>query len=72
MLKSNERTYTEYAVEVNNDNGFVRQIEVFDSYEKACEFVDEYNEFLVEDEYLNIIFIDYDENDNEIGFGTVC
>ena len=64
--------YTEFAVEVNNNNGFVRQIEVFDSYEKACEFVKEYNEFLVADEYLNIIFIDYDENDNEIGFGTVC
>ena len=51
--------YTEYAVEVNNDKGFVRQIEVFDSYEKACEFSLEYNEFLVADEYLNIIFIDF-------------
>lgn len=64
--------YTEYAVEVNNTHGFVRQIDVFDSYEKACEFADNYNGALSEDEYLNIIFIDYNENDDEIGFGTVC
>lgn len=64
--------YTEYAVEVNNDKGFVRQIEVFDSYEKACEFAASCDDVLFEDEYFNIIFIDYDENDNEIGFGTVC
>ena len=72
MSEAKECAYTEYAVEVNNNKGFVRQIDVFDSYEKAREFADEYNEFLVEDEYLNIIFIDYDKNDNEIGFGTVC
>lgn len=65
--------YTEYAVEVNNEEkGFVRQLEVFDSYEKACEFCDNCNEPLKEDEYLNIIFIDYDENGDEIQFGTVC
>lgn len=64
--------YTEYAVEVNNEKGFVRQIDVFDSYEKACEFEEHYNEPLADDEYLNIIFIDYDEYDNEIEFGTVC
>ena len=72
MTTTKKCAYTEYAVEVNNDKGFVRQIEVFDSYEKACEFADDYNEWLTDDEYLNIIFIDYDANDNEIGFGTVC
>lgn len=64
--------YTEYAVEVNNEKGFVRQIEVFASYEQAKMFADSYKEPLNEDEYLNIIFIDYDKNGNEIEFGTVC
>ena len=72
MSTTKECAYTEYAVEINNSKGFVRQIDVFESYEKACNFVDKYNEVLDEDEYLNIIYIDYDENDNEIGFGTVC
>ena len=64
--------YTEYAVEINNEKGFVRQIEVFNSYEEACEFEEHYNEPLADDEYLNIIFIDYDEYGDEIEFGTVC
>lgn len=64
--------YTEYAVEVNNEKGFVRQIEVFGTYEEACDFADNYKEPLSEDEYLNIIFIDYDEYGDEIEFGTVC
>lgn len=63
---------TEYAVEVNNSNGFVRQIDVFDSYEEACGFADNYKEPLNDDEYLNIIFIDYNEYGDEIAFGTVC
>jgi hypothetical protein len=65
-------TKTEYAVEINNDKGFVKQIDVFASYEEAEEFVDNYKEPLNENEYLNIIFIDYDENGDEINFGTVC
>lgn len=64
--------YTEYAVEVNNKRGFVRQIDVFQSYEEACEFVYHYDGSLGFDEYLNIIFIDYNENGDEIAFGTVC
>lgn len=64
--------YTEYAVEINNEKGFARQLDIFQSYEKACEFADNYNEPLADDEYLNIIFIDYNENDDEIEFGTVC
>jgi hypothetical protein len=67
-----ECAYTEYAVELNNDKGFVRQIDVFDSYEAAEVFVNTYNEEINDEEYLNIIFIDYDKYDNEIGFGTVC
>ena len=63
---------TEYAVEVNNSNGFVRQIKTFDSYEEACKFADNYNKPLSDDEYLNIIFIDYNEYGDEIAFGTVC
>ena len=64
--------YTKYAVEINNDNGFVRQLEVFSSYDEAERFADGYNEPLKQDEYLNIIFIDYNSNDDEIAFGTVC
>lgn len=58
---------TEYALEVNNEIGFVRQIDVFDTYEEAEEFQKKYNEPLNDGEYLNIIYIDYDENGNEIG-----
>lgn len=64
--------YTEYAVEINNDKGFVRQIDVFSSYEQAEEFAYNYKEPLDDGEYLNIIFINYNANDDEIGFGTVC
>lgn len=61
----------EFAVEVNNDNGFVKQIDVFDTLEEANKFVKEYNEPLEEDEFLNIICIEYDENEDEIGFYSV-
>ena len=64
--------YTEYAVEINNDKGFVRQLEVFASYEEAEAFTNCCKEPLNDDEYFNIIFIDYDENGDEIAFGTVC
>lgn len=67
-----ECAYTEYAVEVNNDKGFVRQIDVFSSYEEAEVFAENYDEEqLNDDECLNIIFIDYDENGDEIDFGSV-
>ena len=71
-MRKGKCAYTEYAVEVNNDKGFVRQIDVFKSYAEAEKFADQYDEPLNDDQYLNIIFIDYDENDNEIDFGTVC
>lgn len=56
---------------MNNNKGFVYQIDVFASYEEAEAFAEGFNE-LLDDEYLNIIFIDYDEDENEIGCGTVC
>ena len=63
---------TEYAVEVNNSKDiFVRQIDVFQTYEQAEEFVSNYDEVLTDGEYLNIIYIDYDENGDEVGFGSV-
>lgn len=71
-MRNDTVAYTEYAVEINNDKGFIRQIDVFSSYEQAEEFADNYKEPLNKGEYLNIIFIDYDENDNEIDFGTIC
>ena len=74
MDSSKQVASTEYAVEVNNDKGFVRQVDVFKSYDAAEEFV-ETNKTkiqLADGEYFNIIFIDYDKNGNEINFGTVC
>ena len=62
---------TEYAVEINNDKGFVRQIDVFETYEEAERFTNNYDGLLLGDDYLNIIFIDYDEDGDEIGFGSV-
>ena len=63
---------TEYAVEINDKNHkFLRQIEVFKSYEEVVNFVDTTEIELNEGEYFNIIFIDYDENGDEIGFGSV-
>ena len=62
---------TEYAVEVNNSKDiFVRQIDVFQTYEQAEEFANNYDGVLNDGEYLNIIYIDYDENENEIGMGS--
>lgn len=63
--------HTEYFVEVNNESGFVRQLEVFQTYEEAVKFTDDYNEPLNKNEYLNIIFVDYNENGDEIAFGSV-
>lgn len=71
-MKAKECAYTEYAVEVNNDEGFVRRLNEFSSYEEAEDFAEHCNEPLKDGEYLNIIFIDYDEHGDEIGFGSVC
>lgn len=63
--------YTEYSVDVNNESGFVRQLEVFQTYEEAVKFTTDHNEPLNKNEYLNIIFVDYNENGDEIAFGSV-
>lgn len=72
LVKEMEKNkgYTEYAVEVYNNNGFVRQIDVFDTYSKAVEFAENYNEELSADEHLNITYIVYDKNENEIDMDT--
>lgn len=67
--------YTEFAVEVMDmrDDSFIRQLAVFPTYDEAERYFDECDESEFDKyEYLNIIYIDYDENDNEIGFGTYC
>lgn len=71
-MRNRTVSYTEYAVEVNNDKGFIRQIDVFNTYEEAEYFTEHYEEPLNDKEYLNIIFIDYDEDGDEIGFHSVC
>lgn len=71
-MRNTEVKYTEYAVEVNDDKGFVKQIDVFNTYEEAEDFRKNYKEPLANNEYLNIIFIDYNEDGDEIEFGTVC
>lgn len=61
----------EYAVEVRDVQGFVRQIDVFATYEEAEAFVNACDEdILYSGEYLCIILIKYDENGNEIGITT--
>lgn len=58
---------TEYAVEIHNNNGFVRQIDVFNDYEEALNYCKNYNNPLLDKEYLIVVVVDYDENGNEIG-----
>ncbi len=72
ILQTGETAYTEYAVEVNNENGFVFQIDTFRTLEAAESFAKRNKGIVGTNEYLNIIYIDYDENGDEIRFGTVC
>lgn len=60
----------EYAVEVYDSHGFNRQIDVFNTNQEAENFVKRYDEKLDANEYLVITFIEYDDNENEIGIGT--
>ena len=64
--------YTEYAVEINDEKGFVRQVDIFPSYEAAVDYAECCDDTLEDGEYFNIIFIDYNEYGDEIAFGTVC
>lgn len=70
-MRNNIIAYTEYAVEINNDKGFVRQIDVFSTYEEAEYFAENYKEPSNEGEYLSIICINYDCYGNEIDVETV-
>lgn len=70
--QTGEAAYTEYAVEVNNENGFVCQIDTFRTLEAAESFAKRNEGIVGTNEYLNIIYIDYDTNGDEIRFGTVC
>ena len=62
---------TEYAVEIHNNNGFVRQIDVFNNYEEALNCCRNYSYLLLDDEYLTITVINYDKNGNETGIEGV-
>mgnify|MGYP004495494725 CR=1 FL=1 len=62
---------TEYAVEVNNEKGFNRQLAVFQTYNEAKDYMNNCNEPLQENEYLNLIFIEYDKHGNEVAFGSM-
>ena len=70
-MNGKAKSFTEHAVDVRNDKGFIRQIDVFNSYEEAEFFVENYKEPLDEGEYLNIICITYDCYGNEISVETV-
>ena len=66
-----ERSYIEYAVEVYDEKGFNRQLDVFSTQEEAEKYIESCDENLTENEYFNITYIKYDKNDNEIDTGTV-
>lgn len=60
----------EYAVEIYNKyhDSFVEQIDVFNTYEEALEYVAKKDFDIDEDsEYVEITEIEYDDNENETG-----
>lgn len=60
----------EYAVEVYNKyhDNFVEQIDVFETYEEAVDFMEKRDFELDENsEYTGITEIEYDDDDAEIG-----
>lgn len=56
----------EYALEVYRNEAFVRQIDVYDTYEEAIREKERYQEPLLPGESLHILCIAY-EKDQEIG-----
>ncbi|MEG1205067.1 MAG: hypothetical protein RSD74_01395 [Angelakisella sp.] len=72
-MKDNIVVSTEYVVEINDENtcNFIRQVDVFDTYEKAVAYTENHSD-CGDGEYYNIIFIDYNKDGDEVGFGTVC
>lgn len=64
--------YSEFAVEVKNESGFVRQLDIFPSCEAAAAFQAVCGEPLLPGEYLDITCIDYDQFGNEISAYSVA
>lgn len=63
---------TEYAVDIVDKNGkFLEQVDVFGSYEEANEFLNDNDVELKRGEQLNLIFIDYSDNGDEIQVGSI-
>ncbi len=65
---------TEYAVEIYNKyhDTFVEQIDVFDTYEEAKEFVKTTDIDIDRDcEYFEITEIEYENNEDEIGISRI-
>ena len=65
---------TEYAVEVYNKyhDNFVEQIDVFETYEEALAFIKKRDfDFDEDSEYLEVIEIEYDDKENEVGICRV-
>lgn len=71
MNKYNKVYRTEYTVDINDNNGFVKQLDVFNTYEEAINFKEKCSYPLRGNEYLSIICVDYDEDDNEIGISLL-
>lgn len=66
-----EVAYTEYAVEVNDEKGFEYQVDIFPTIEAAINCAKSSDINLKDGQYINIIWIDYDENGDEIAFGSM-
>lgn len=66
-----EVAYTEYAVEVNDEKGFEYQVDIFPTIEAAINYAKSSDIKLKDGQYINIIWIDYDKNGNEIAFGSM-
>lgn len=65
---------TEYAVEVYNKyhDNFVEQIDVFETYEEAAQYIKETDIDIDKDsEYFGITEIEYDDDKNEIGTNRI-
>ena len=62
--------YMEFTVEIYNDNNFVHQLDVFGTYEEAEEFMLDFDELLLNGEYLNLSIIGYDMDGNELNLCT--
>lgn len=60
---------TEYAVELYDNKGFVRQIEICYEFDTADKQAKKHVKKLNDNEYIRITEITYDEYGNEISFG---